>query len=81
MKFEIAPAGVGLSCLREDFAKPSLALMAVVAILLLIACANVAGLLLARGQRASLHCVQKSNGGHRPAVFVIRSWDEWKWAL
>ena len=47
-KFEMEPAGAGLSVLRENFAKPLLALMAIVALLLLIACANVASILLAR---------------------------------
>jgi predicted permease len=48
-KFEMEPAGAGLSVLRENFAKPLLALMAIVGLLLLIACANVASMLLARG--------------------------------
>ena len=48
-KFEMEPAGVGLSILREDFAKPLLMLMAGVGLLLMIACANIATLLLARG--------------------------------
>ena len=50
LKFAVEPAGTGLStALRDRFAKPLTALMAVVALLLLIACTNVAGMLLARG--------------------------------
>ena len=46
---EVQPAGAGLSQLRDQFGNPALVLMAVVALLLLIACANMASLLLARG--------------------------------
>jgi putative ABC transport system permease protein len=49
MKFEIEPAGTGLSRLREEFAKPLLLLMAVVGLLLMIMCTNLASMLLARG--------------------------------
>ncbi len=40
--------GLGLSELRRQFSRPLLVLMTVVALALLVACANVAGLLLAR---------------------------------
>ena len=50
LKFWVEPAGAGLlSEFKLRFAKPLLALMGVVAALLLIACASLAGLLLARG--------------------------------
>ena len=50
LQFTVEPAESGLSNpLRLQFAKPLVALMTVVALLLLIACTNVASMLLARG--------------------------------
>jgi predicted permease len=48
-KMEVEPAAAGFSVLRDQFANPLLILMAVVGLLLLIACINVASMLLARG--------------------------------
>src|SRR5262249_55298598 len=47
-RMELTPAGRGLSGLRREFSLSLRILMAVVAVVLLIACANVATLLLAR---------------------------------
>jgi predicted permease len=45
---EVAPAGAGLTTLRDHVATPLVVLMAVVGLLLLLTCANVASMLLAR---------------------------------
>ena len=44
----LAPAATGLSALRQQFSEPLMVLMAVVAVVLLVACANVASLVLSR---------------------------------
>jgi predicted permease len=48
MHLELMPGATGRSDLRDSYSKPLLALMAIVALVLLIACSNLASLLIAR---------------------------------
>jgi hypothetical protein len=46
---EVSPAASGLSTARDRYSKPVVLIMSIVGVLLLLACVNVAGMLLAKG--------------------------------
>lgn len=48
-RLEVRPAASGFSTLRNSYGRPLLAVMVIVAALLLLACTNIASMLLARG--------------------------------
>lgn len=73
LRTEVEPAAGGLSYLKEQFAGPLQVLFVLTSVLLVIACANVAGLLLARGSaRRKEIAMRLSIGASR--LRILQQW-------
>jgi predicted permease len=70
IRMDVAPAGAGITPMRDEVVGPLLVIMIVVGLLLLLACANVGSMLLARGAARQRELAVRVSLGASPLRLV-----------